>query len=139
MPRSIRRADASPSRTGRSPPRTEGAEKGDRVTISFQGTIDGEPFEGGSGEDVPMLLGSGQFIPGFEDHLIGIKAGESRTFDVKFPDDYPAPALAGKDATFAVTVKTVEAPGDGHGRRRFRQDAWPGIARQAARRGARAH
>jgi trigger factor len=92
--------------------KTEAAQKGDRVTISFQGTQDGQPFEGGSAEDVPMQLGSGRFIPGFEDNLIGLKAGENRTFDVKFPDDYPAPALAGKDATFAVTVKTVEAPGE---------------------------
>ena len=92
--------------------KTEGAQKDDRVTISFQGTMDGQPFEGGSAEDVPMLLGSGRFIPGFEDNLIGLKAGDSRTFDVKFPDDYPAATLAGKDATFAVTVKTVEAPGE---------------------------
>ncbi len=88
-----------------------GAETGDRVTISFQGTIDGQPFEGGAAEDVPVLLGSGRFLPGFEDNLIGLKAGESRTFDIKFPDNYPAAAIAGKDATFAVTVKTVEAPG----------------------------
>jgi len=92
--------------------KTEAAEKGDRVAISFQGTQDGQPFEGGSAEDVPMQLGSGRFIPGFEDNLIGLKAGESKTFDVKFPDDYPATALAGKSATFAVTVKTVEAPGE---------------------------
>jgi trigger factor len=92
--------------------KTEAAQNGDRVTISFQGTVDGQPFEGGSAEDVPMLLGSGRFIPGFEDNLIGLKAGESRTFDVKFPDDYPATNLAGKNATFAVTVKTVEAPGE---------------------------
>jgi trigger factor len=92
--------------------KTNGAEKGDRVTISFQGTMDGQPFEGGSAEDVPMLLGSGRFIPGFEENLTGLKAGESRTFDVKFPDDYPAPTLAGKNATFAVTAKTVEAPGE---------------------------
>ncbi len=91
--------------------KTEGAEKGDRVTLSFQGTIGGTPFEGGTGEDVPLLLGAGQFIPGFEDHLVGLKAGESRTFDVKFPDDYRATAVAGKDATFAVTAKAVEAPG----------------------------
>jgi len=91
--------------------KAEAAEKGDRATVSFKGTMEGEPFEGGSAEDVPLHLGSGQFIPGFEDHLIGAKAGESRTFDVKFPQDYPAKALAGKDATFAVTVKSVEAPG----------------------------
>jgi trigger factor len=61
---------------------------------------------------VPLLLGSGRFIPGFEDNLMGLKAGESRTFDVKFPDDYPAAQLAGKTASFAVTVKTVEAPAE---------------------------
>jgi len=91
--------------------KSEGAEKGDRVTISFEGKIAGEPFAGGSAEDVPMVLGSGQFIPGFEDHLTGIKAGESRTFDIKFPDDYAAAAVAGKEATFTVTAKAVEAPG----------------------------
>jgi trigger factor len=89
-----------------------GAEKGDRVTMSFQGSMGGTPFEGGSGEDVPLVLGSGQFIPGFEDHVIGLKAGDTKTFDVKFPDDYRATALAGKDATFAVTIKSVEAPGE---------------------------
>jgi len=92
--------------------KAEGAANGDRVTISFQGTTDGKPFDGGSGEDVPILLGSGRFIPGFEENLLGLTAGESRTFDIKFPENYPAPALAGKDATFAVTVKTVEAPGE---------------------------
>ena len=91
--------------------KTDGAEKGDRVTIAFQGTLDGQPFEGGSGEDVPIVLGSGQFIPGFEEHLTGIKAGENRTFDVSFPENYPAPKVAGKAATFAVTAKAVEAPG----------------------------
>jgi trigger factor len=89
----------------------EAAEKGDRVTISFQGTIDGQPFEGSSAEDVPILLGSGRFLPGFEDNVIGMKAGETRNFDLKFPDDYPASAIAGKQASFVVTAKTVEAPG----------------------------
>jgi trigger factor len=91
-------------------PKTEAAQKGDRVTISFQGTMDGLPFDGGSGDDVPLLLGSGRFLAAFEDNLIGLGAGESRTFDLKFPDDYPAAPLAGKTATFAVTVKVVEAP-----------------------------
>jgi trigger factor len=91
--------------------KAEAAEKGDRVTISFEGKIDDKPFAGGSAEDVPMNLGSGQFIPGFEDHLTGIKAGESRTFNIKFPDDYAASAVAGKEASFAVTAKAVEAPG----------------------------
>jgi trigger factor len=88
-----------------------GAEKGDRVTLSFQGTIDGQPFEGSSAEDVPILLGSGRFLPGFEDNVAGMKAGETRSFDLKFPDNYPAAAIAGKQANFVVTAKTVEAPG----------------------------
>jgi trigger factor len=88
------------------------AAKGDRVVVSYQGTMNGEPFEGGSGEDVPTVLGSGQFIPGYEDNLIGIKAGETRTFDLVFPANYPVPALASKDATFTVTAKAVEAPGE---------------------------
>jgi trigger factor len=92
--------------------KTEGAANGDRVTMSFEGSIAGVPFEGGKGTDVPLLLGSGQFIPGFEEHLLGVKAGENKTFDVKFPDDYRATALAGKDATFAVTVAAVETPGE---------------------------
>ena len=92
--------------------KAEGAEKGDRVTVSFQGMMDGKPFDGGSGEGVPILIGSGQFIPGFEDNVVGIKGGESRTFDLKFPDGYPAPNLAGKDVTFNVTASTVEAPGE---------------------------
>ena len=92
--------------------KTEGAANGDRVTMSFEGSIAGAPFEGGKGTDVPLLLGSGQFIPGFEEHLLGVKAGENKTFNVKFPDDYRATALAGKDATFAVTVSAVETPGE---------------------------
>jgi trigger factor len=92
-------------------PKAEPAEKGDRVTMSFQGSMDGKPFDNGSGENVPVVLGSGQLIPGFEDHLAGLKTGESRTFDIKFPEAYAAPALAGKDASFAVTVSAVEAPG----------------------------
>ena len=91
--------------------KAEGADKGDRVTVSFKGTIDGEPFSGGTGTDVPIVLGAGNFIPGFEDQLIGVKAGENRTFDVTFPDAYPAPAVAGKTAAFAVTATAVEAPG----------------------------
>ena len=86
------------------------AENGDRVTVSYSGTIDGQPFDSGSADDVPILVGSNSFIPGFEDQLIGIRAGESRTLDVTFPDKY-APAVAGKAAKFAVTAKAVETPG----------------------------
>jgi trigger factor len=89
----------------------EGAANGDRATVNFQGSLEGVPFEGGSGEDVPLIMGAGQFIPGFEENIAGLKAGDSKTFEVKFPDDYRASHLAGKNATFAVTIKAVEAPG----------------------------
>jgi trigger factor len=88
------------------------AESGDRVIISFVGKIDGTPFEGGTGEDVAVQLGSGTFIPGFEDQLIGIAAGEQRVVKVTFPQNYPAAHLAGKEAAFDVTAKTIEAPKD---------------------------
>jgi trigger factor len=88
------------------------AEKGDRVTVSFVGTIDGEAFEGGSAEDIQVVLGSGSFIPGFEDQLAGIAEGETRTVKVTFPTNYAAANLAGKDASFEVTAKSVEAPGE---------------------------
>ena len=95
-------------------PKKEGAkaETGDRVTIDFIGRIDGEPFDGGSAEDAPLELGSGSFIPGFEDQLVGIKAGEKRDLDITFPDDYGAEQLAGKQAVFEVTAKEVAAPVD---------------------------
>jgi trigger factor len=86
------------------------AEKGDRVTVSFVGTIDGKPFEGGTTDDIPVNIGSGTFIPGFEDQLIGVKAGETRTVKSTFPKSYGNDKLAGKDAEFAVTVKSIEAP-----------------------------
>jgi trigger factor len=89
----------------------EGAANGDRVTLNFEGSLEGVPFEGGSGEDVPLIMGAGQFIPGFEENLAGLKAGDTKTFEVKFPDDYRATHLAGKNATFAATIKAVEAPG----------------------------
>jgi trigger factor len=91
--------------------KSDAAANGDRVTVSFQGTIDGAPFEGGTAEDVHLLVGSGQFIPGFEEQLVGLKAGEQKTFTIKFPGDYQATNLAGKKATFAVAAKTVEAAG----------------------------
>ncbi len=87
------------------------AETGDRVVISFTGTINGEAFEGGSGEDVPVDIGSNSFIPGFEDQLVGIAAGENRTVDVTFPTNYTAEKLAGQAASFAVTAKSVSSPG----------------------------
>ncbi len=86
------------------------AADGDRVTIDFVGKIDGEPFENGSGEDVPIILGQSQFIPGFEEGLIGIKVGDERAVNVNFPETYPAEALKGKAATFDVKCKEVAKP-----------------------------
>ena len=82
----------------------------DRVSIDFVGTVDGEKFDGGSANDMPMVLGAGQMIPGFEEHLLGLKNGDETTFTVPFPADYAAKDLAGKDAEFSITVKKVEAP-----------------------------
>jgi trigger factor len=89
----------------------EGAKLGDKVTVSFTGTIDGEPFEGGSGEDIAVEIGSASFIPGFEEQLIGATPGEARTVKAAFPANYLKAELAGRQAEFAVTVKSVEAPG----------------------------
>lgn len=83
------------------------AADGDTVTIDFKGMMDGEAFEGGSGEALPLVLGSGSMIPGFEDGLLGVKAGDARTLEIKFPEDYRAQHLAGKDAAFEVDVKQV--------------------------------
>jgi trigger factor len=80
---------------------------GDQLTIDFVGKIDGIPFEGGTAENSQLILGSGSFIPGFEDQLKGAKAGDAREVNVNFPDNYPAAHLAGKFATFGVTVKEV--------------------------------
>jgi trigger factor len=93
-------------------PKGEGAkaENGDRVTIDFTGKMDGTPFQGGTGGDVSLHLGSGSFIPGFEEQLIGIAAGEQRTVNVTFPQTYPTAHLAGKNAEFDVTAKAIEAP-----------------------------
>jgi trigger factor len=95
-------------------PKGEGAEAatGDRLVIDFVGMIDGTPFEGGKGENAQLELGSGSFIPGFEDQLVGAKAGEERVVKVAFPATYQAQHLAGKDAEFQVTVKEVQAPAD---------------------------
>ncbi|MEI9899051.1 MAG: trigger factor [Hyphomicrobium sp.] len=91
------------------PEEGRGAAMGDRVTIDFVGKIDGEAFEGGTAEDAPIVLGEGNFIPGFEDGLIGAKAGEERDVPATFPADYPVETLAGKAAAFAVKVKEVAA------------------------------
>jgi len=85
---------------------------GDRVVVDFVGRIDGTEFEGGKGEDIRVELGSNTFIPGFEDQLLGLKAGDTKLVKVTFPVNYMAEHLAGKDAEFDVTVKEVEAPGE---------------------------
>ena len=86
------------------------AKDGDQVVIDFKGMVDGEAFEGGAAEDYPLVLGSGSFIPGFEEQLVGAKAGDEIKVEVKFPEEYGAPHLAGKDAVFETTVKTVKEP-----------------------------
>jgi trigger factor len=85
------------------------AEKGDVITIDFKGTIDGEAFEGGARDGFDLTLGSGAFVPGFEDQLIGVKAGDERTIEVTFPEDYGSAKLAGKDAEFAIKVHAVKS------------------------------
>jgi trigger factor len=86
------------------------AKDGDQVVIDFLGKVDGEAFEGGAAEDYPLVLGSNSFIPGFEDQLVGAKAGEEKTVDVTFPEEYGAENLAGKAAVFECTVKEVKEP-----------------------------
>lgn len=86
------------------------AADGDQVVIDFVGKVDGEAFEGGSAEDYPLVLGSNSFIPGFEEQLIGTKAGEEKAVEVSFPEEYGAEHLAGKAAVFDCTVKEVKKP-----------------------------
>ncbi|WP_046863335.1 trigger factor [Microvirga massiliensis] len=93
-------------------PKNGAAADGDRVVVDFVGRIDGAEFEGGKGEDIRVEIGSNTFIPGFEEQLIGMSAGDSRLVKVTFPENYLAENLAGKDAEFDVTVKAVEAPGE---------------------------
>ncbi|EJN11926.1 trigger factor [Bradyrhizobium sp. YR681] len=88
------------------------AESGDRVTISFKGTINGEAFEGGTGEGIQVVIGSNTFIPGFEEQLIGIGTGETRTLKVSFPKNYMSEKLAGQPAEFETTATSIEAPQD---------------------------
>ncbi|WP_223591102.1 trigger factor [Neobacillus bataviensis] len=84
------------------------AENGDTVVIDFEGFVDGEAFEGGKAENHSLELGSGSFIPGFEEQLVGVKAGESKDVEVTFPEEYHAAELAGKPATFKVTVHEIK-------------------------------
>ena len=89
----------------------EGAEvkSGDFTTLDFKGFVDGEAFDGGEGKDYPLQIGSNSFIPGFEDQLIGAKAGEQRDVNVKFPEEYHSKELAGKDAKFECTIRSIKS------------------------------
>ena len=88
------------------------AENGDQLIIDFVGKLDGVAFEGGSATDTALELGAGRFIPGFEEQLVGVKAGDETTITVTFPEDYPAENLKGKATTFDITVKAVKVPGE---------------------------
>jgi len=87
----------------------DAAQDGDRVTVDFEGKIDGEPFQGGKAEDFQFLVGEGQMLKEFEDAVRGMKSGESKTFPLAFPEDYHGKDVAGKQADFLVTVKKIEA------------------------------
>lgn len=91
-------------------PASEAAKEGDRVTIDYHGSMDGEPFDGGHGHDFAVVIGSGNLLKGFEDQLLGRRPGESHEFDLDFPAEYPNHELAGKRAHFQITVKSVEQP-----------------------------
>ena len=103
---------ASQSKRWEDAPKKHAATSGDLVVLDFAGEVDGVAFEGGTGEDMSVEIGSGQLIPGFEDQLVGARAGDERKVNVTFPDDYPAENLKGKDAVFAVTVKQVKTAGE---------------------------
>src|SRR3546814_20615845 len=91
-------------------PKTKKAAQGDQVIIDFAGSVDCVAFDGGTGEDMVVEIGSGQLIPGFEDQLVGVKTGEEKVLKVSFPDEYPVENLKGKTAEFDVTVQEVKVP-----------------------------
>ena len=91
-------------------PKEGASANGDRLTIAYAGKVDGEPFQGGSDDNATVRLGTSQFIPGFAEQLEGMAAGDQKTITVTFPEDYGARHLAGKEATFDVTVNEVAAP-----------------------------
>lgn len=94
------------------PAEPRAARQDDRVTIDFAGKIDGVAFDGGTGTDMPVVIGSGMLVPGFEDQLVGTSVGEEKTLEVTFPDDYGAENLRGKAATFEIKVTKIEEPGE---------------------------
>jgi len=85
------------------------SQTGDQVTVDFEGTVDDQAFTGNKGEKVPVVLGSNSMIPGFEEQLAGLSAGDEKTLDINFPDDYPASEVAGKAASFMIKLHTVSA------------------------------
>ncbi len=93
-------------------PKSYKAKEGDQVVIDFEGKVDGVPFEGGKGEGMAVVIGSGQLIPGFEDQLVGLKANDEAVINVTFPENYGAKDLAGKAATFDIVVGEVKKPGE---------------------------
>ena len=103
---------ASSNKRWEDAPAKHAAATGELVVMDFEGKVDGTAFEGGKGEDMSVELGSGRLIPGFEDQLVGAKAGDSREVNVTFPSDYPVGDLAGKDAVFSVIVKAVRTSGE---------------------------
>ena len=103
---------ASNQKTYTDAPKTKKAADGDQLIIDFVGRVDGHEFEGGKAEGVPLVIGSGQFIPGFEEQLAGVKTGDTKTIKVTFPVDYPAPDLKGKEAEFDITVQQVKVVGE---------------------------
>jgi trigger factor len=103
---------AAQSKAWKDAPKSHAAAAGDLVVMDFDGKVGGKAFDGGQGEDMSVELGSGRLIPGFEDQLLGVKAGDEREVKLSFPSDYPAANLAGKKATFAVSVKAVKVAGE---------------------------
>lgn len=103
---------ASNNKSYKDAAKTKKAADGDQLIIDFVGRVDGTEFEGGKAENTPLTIGSGQFIPGFEEQLTGVKAGDKKTITVTFPEDYPAENLKGKEAEFDVTVQQVKVPTD---------------------------
>jgi len=99
---------ASQSKRWEDAPKKHAAQTGELVVMDFEGEVDGKPFEGGKGEDMQVEIGTGRLIPGFEEQLVGAKAGDTREINVTFPEDYPAENLKGKKAVFAVSVKGVK-------------------------------
>lgn len=93
-------------------PKTKKAATGDQVIIDFAGSVDGVAFDGGTGEDMAVEIGSGQLIPGFEDQLVGVKVGDDKVVKVTFPEEYPVETLKGANAEFAVTVKEIKVPAE---------------------------